>query len=121
MSQHVVMAERPEPARSIESAHFTDAGFEVVLFDDRNHRVHRLNPVSSAIWVLLDGRATVDDVTNELAGIFDLEIDRIANDVLRAIEEFWALGLLEGSPPPFGASAERGPGQAEILSRPPDP
>jgi PqqD family protein of HPr-rel-A system len=95
------------PARSsaVETAIFTDEGLTVVLYDERNHAVHALNAVSSAIWMLIDGTAAVAEIVRTLSEIFGVGDDEVEHDVEGALGDLWRLGLLEGSPAPSNEPA----------------
>jgi hypothetical protein len=127
-------AERPRPHPSVETAFLAP---EAVLYDMRHHQVHHLNPSASAVWLLIDGVASADDIATELSEIFSAPYDVVRPDVTSAIEDFRGRGLLDAvddaSAPDPGVDhrhdAHRheasGGHHAEIgvipLPRPPDP
>jgi len=82
------------PARhpSIETAVF---GAEAVLYDERSGMVHHLNPPACAIWLLLDGRS-VGDIVATLADAASMSPADIRPDVVEAIAELAAAGLIGG-------------------------
>ena len=88
------MNDQDRPARhpSIETAVFGD---EAVLYDERSGMVHQLNGPACAIWLLLDGRS-VGDVVDTLAEATVLPPADIRRDVLQAVVELDAAGLLAG-------------------------
>jgi len=43
----------------------TEAGGEVLVYDEQSHHIHRLNQVSAAVWRHCDGRRTVADLATE--------------------------------------------------------
>ena len=126
---------RPRPHGSVETAFLPP---EVVLFDDRHGELHHLNPSASAVWLMLDGELSVDEVAAELSDIFSVPPGEILPDVEAAVEDFRGRGLLDGSahpiepgspPAPTGdvASDDAAPDDAEdvsprleIVGRPPD-
>jgi PqqD family protein of HPr-rel-A system len=88
------MSDQDGPARhgAIETAVF---GSEAVLYDERSGMVHHLNGSASAIWMLLDGRPLAD-VAAELSRATGLPDEAIRPDVVRAVADFAAAGLLAG-------------------------
>jgi hypothetical protein len=85
---------RPRPHASVETAFLPP---DVVLFDDRHGEIHHLNASASAVWLMIDGELTVDDVADELSEIFSVPTDQIRPDVDTAIDDFRSRGLLDGS------------------------
>ena len=112
---------RPGVHDEIDSAMFADNGFSVVLFDGRNQQVHTLNPTSSAIWSLIDGASSMEDISIELSEVFSVERHQIANDVIAAINEFWSAGLLEGAPSAKPHGEALAGADLQPLARRPDP
>ena len=86
------VAERPRPHPSVETAYLAP---EAVLYDMRHRQVHHLNPSASAVWLLIDGEASADDIATELSEIFSAPYDIVRPDVAAAIDDFSARGLLD--------------------------
>ncbi len=88
------MNDQDRPARhpSVETAVF---GTEAVLYDERSGMVHHLNASACAIWMLLDGRP-VGDIVGTLSQTTGVPPDNIRREVLQAIVELGAAGLLAG-------------------------
>jgi PqqD family protein of HPr-rel-A system len=82
--------DRPIRHPSIETAVF---GTEAVLYDERSGRVHYFNASACAIWLLLDGRP-VAEIVDTLAQTTAFPPDEIRRDVLQAIDQLEAVGLL---------------------------
>lgn len=129
------VVESPRPHPSVETAFLAP---EAVLYDMRHHQVHHLNPSASAVWLLIDGVASADDIATELSDIFSAPYEVVRPDVAAAIEDFRGRGLLDtGEEAPSAADADVGhghdahdhdvPGGAHAeagvrpLPRPPDP
>ena len=108
----------PVPSDAVETAVYTDEGFRVVLFDERDHAVHSLNPESSAIWTLIDGATSVEAICRELSELFGVDVPTVESDVDCALGDFWGLGLLAGSPAPSSGTDDD---ELRVLPRPPDP
>ena len=121
---------RPRPHATVETAFLPP---DVVLFDDRHGELHHLNPSASAVWLMLDGELSIDEVAGELSDIFSVPRDEIRPDVEAAVEDFRGRGLLDGSAHPSEASSAAAPAddaapddvrdvspRLEIVGRPPD-
>jgi Coenzyme PQQ synthesis protein D (PqqD) len=131
----VAPEQRPQPHPSVETAFLAP---EAVLWDGRHHHVHHLNPSASAVWLLIDGEMSADQIAVELCDIFGTEYAVVRPDVDVAIAEFARRGLLvggdqghehrdashddvvDGDHEPGGDPAAPASG-ATPLARPPDP
>lgn len=125
MTSTPVAAESPGPHPSVETAFLVP---EVVLFDDRHGEVHHLNASASAVWMMIDGSSTMDEIAVELSEIFSVPVDRTRSDVATAIEDFRSRGLLDTARVQSNEAAESADGPAPvddrrltILDRPPNP
>ena len=114
----------PRPHAAIDTAVF---GTEVMLHDRRSDLTHELNPSASAVWLLIDGRHTVDQIAAELADLFHAPQADVEAGVRQAMGQFEALGVLAGSLEPDVAPAIEFRPVAEplcgrmVMARPPDP
>ena len=114
--------EHPTAHESTETVLFDIDEFCAVVFDDRNNRLHRLNPSASAVWILCDGTASPDQMAEELAEMLGLDHTRAAVGVSEALGSFWEAGLLIGSPDPEISNPEAAAaGERRILERLHDP
>ena len=111
----------PESHPSVASAVFDNDEFCVVLFDERANRLHRLGSAASAVWMLCDGETSIGNLVDELVELLDLPRDTTASDVRLALNDFWSMGLLVGSPEPATRTESDGRDADRVLARPPDP
>ena len=88
---HLAVAAPPAPHPAIETAYLAP---EAVLYDERTGRVYRLNPSASAVWLLMDGAADVDAIAADISEIFEVPVEQVRPDIVTAIEQFAAQGLL---------------------------
>jgi hypothetical protein len=79
------------PAARFERLVMTEAGGEVLVYDERSHHIHRLNQASAAVWRLCDGRRTVAHVASETGMPVEL--------VQVALGKLADAGLLDGELP----------------------
>ena len=63
----------------------------VVLFDERDARVHELNPSASLIWDAIDGRVTIGELAEHIAALVDQDV---RSEVIGTIRDLVAGGLL---------------------------
>jgi hypothetical protein len=91
--------EVPEHHPAVDTVLFTDVSFTAVVWDDRSYRVHTLGPLSSAIWMEIDGSTTATSIAELLVELRLVEPSGAASAMAATLAEFWALGLLTGSPP----------------------
>ncbi len=120
------ISQRPKPHPAIDTAFLHN---QAVLFDDRTGQVHELSPSASAVWLLVDGELSLDDVAAALHELVNVPFETLRADAETAVEDFAARGLLEGTEavrrdgghhhqPASTVSAHAGP---VVLPRPPDP
>jgi coenzyme PQQ synthesis protein D (PqqD) len=66
---------------------------EVLVYDQRTHAGHRLNPTAAVVWRHLDGTRTVSDLVEVLAA----EVGDVADEdlVMVSLDELGQAGLLE--------------------------
>ena len=84
---------RPDP--DLETAF---VGGEAVLLNVETGAVYALNPSASAVWLLLDGVASVRAIADELSEFVPLPDDALRADVAAAIADFSDRGLLDDRP-----------------------
>ena len=111
----------PDTHPSVRSAVFDSGEFCVVLFDERANRLHRLGSSASAVWMLCDGETAVGSLVDELVQLLDLPLASTASDVQLALNDFWSMGLLVGSPEPVNRGGSDPLEPDRVLARPPDP
>lgn len=83
---------RPARHPAIDTAFVVD---RVVLFDERTAQVHEMNPSASALWLLLDGEQTVDEIAGRLGAVFGAAPGVVRSSVQGMIAELARLGLIE--------------------------
>ncbi|MDH3754864.1 MAG: PqqD family protein [Acidimicrobiia bacterium] len=70
-----------------------------VVYDPRAGRIHRLNSTGWLLWQCCDGHATVDDLVEDLVGVFDGPTDDVGASVRDLVASLRAESLLVDSSP----------------------
>jgi Coenzyme PQQ synthesis protein D (PqqD) len=68
---------------------------ESVLYDARNATLHLLNSSASAVWWLIDGVSSVEQLAGELASRFDAAPEIMRSDVVKLLEVLGEQQLVE--------------------------
>jgi len=69
-------------------------GCEAVLFNPATSETYLLNPTAAAIWELLDGGHSVEDIAEAIAEKFDAERMEILKDIVEFISEGNKIGYI---------------------------
>ena len=69
---------------------------------------HVLDPTSAVLWQCLDGVSSLREVFIDIAEVFALSLDHVANDCLPAIESWLATGIAVDTSHPSADDVERG-------------
>ena len=68
---------------------------ELVVLDRAGNHIHQLNPTATFIWHRCDGRQTVPEISDEVAGAFAVDHETAREAVITSVRRFAELGLLE--------------------------
>lgn len=72
----------------------TEIDGDLALYDPQRERVLTLNHTASAIWRLIDGTRTLDELVESLAVAFDMDPESIREDVVTTVDRFTEEGFL---------------------------
>jgi len=108
----VTVHERPRRRGDVQDVVIDD---ERVVWDPVGGRVHRLNPMGSLIWELLDGSATLDELAGDVADVFRVDRAGAARDLADLVGQLDDAGLLESATTSARADGVR------TLANPPSP
>jgi hypothetical protein len=61
---------------------------------DLEDELFTLNETGKAIWELLDGRRSLQEVIRQLSEEYQAEPEQIQNDVLGLVRELWRRGMI---------------------------
>lgn len=81
---------------------------ERVVLDTASGGLHRLDRMASLIWTMLDGSASVAELVDDLADVFQAPPEVVEPDVLRMLRECGRVGLLAGVEPDPAYQPARG-------------
>ncbi len=84
-------AERPRQRPDISARTVAD---EIIVLDRGANQVHQLNATASFVWQRCDGRHPAPEIADELAGVFDVDLETARMAVVTALRRFDELGLL---------------------------
>ena len=61
------------PCRAEALTHEVQGSGETVLYDEAGDQLLVLNETGAAIWLLVDGQRSVQDITDEVAGLLAID------------------------------------------------
>jgi len=76
---------------------------ESVVYDQTSGTVHHLNGTATLVFTLLDGTASVAELSTDIAEVVGQPLEQIRFQVHRLVEDFRTAGLLEGEILPTGS------------------
>lgn len=80
------------PPNSAVSVHPVDD--ELIIFDDRSKQLARMNQTATKIWQLHEENLSVDEIAQHLSEFYSVEKEVIISDVINALNEWQAMGLI---------------------------
>lgn len=83
---------KPRPANEVVFRELTEGAVVLHLGSGQYHGV---NPVGAAVWSLLDGRRSVDDIVAELRERIEEPPPQLADDVRAFLAQLAQRGLIE--------------------------
>lgn len=86
------MAQRPKRRETLSCREVNE---EMVILDRSAGHVHQLNTTATFIWQRCDGEHSTEDISRELAKVFEVDATTLDRDVEEALRQLAALGLLE--------------------------
>lgn len=86
--------ERP---RRSTSALDVDIDGHRLVYDTVDRSVRLLDPLGAVIWSVLDGSASVDELSDELSAAFAVPRDQMVADLTGFVHQLGHNGLLDGS------------------------
>ena len=60
---------------------------EVVIYDGSGSQLLVLNDIAAGIWLMIDGRRTIEDITAEILDHVDAERETVTRDVLAFLSQ----------------------------------
>lgn len=68
---------------------------DAVVYDEPQEKAHLLNPTGAIVWKLLDGEARLDELSADIAEVFEVGVDVVLADVVALVRDLGQRGLLE--------------------------
>ena len=81
----------PLPNKAV-SVHSVDD--ELIVFDDRSKQLARMNQTATKIWNLYEEGLSADEIAQHLSKFYGVEKEVISPDVINALDEWQARGIL---------------------------
>lgn len=72
-----------------------DLGEDALLVKEHLNQKYIANTTAMAIWDLIDGSRTAQQITQEIANVCEVEFDTIKDDIYGQLAAFQELGLVE--------------------------
>jgi hypothetical protein len=91
MSPDSVLLIRPDLA-------LVEVDDEIVLYDDSERRLHRLNPTAATLWRCIDGIGSLAEIAKDIADVYQTDREGVLADVLQLARQFALEGLVVGQP-----------------------
>ena len=104
----------PGPTRAPDLTSFHESG-EAILWGTRGLPATHLDRTAAAIWSLIDGHTTADDIADDLTAVFGLDRDEAQTTVEGFLLWLGQHGLLapaDPQPEPFATPREVPPDRA---------
>lgn len=70
---------------------------DLLILDQRNQKIHQLNPTARAVWRCIEAGFAQEDIVNEIVKIFDVTDAVALQDVERILKELSSLNLVEAN------------------------
>lgn len=68
---------------------------EIVLYDDAERRLHRLNPPAATLWRCLDGSGSLAEIAHDIADVYGEAPDEVLATVVDTATQLRAEGLIQ--------------------------
>ena len=75
------------PERKNTLTHEVTDTDEVVIYDGNGPQLLVLNDIAAGVWLMIDGKRSIDDITTEIVSHLDAEPKTVARDVLAFLGE----------------------------------
>jgi Coenzyme PQQ synthesis protein D (PqqD) len=94
-SQHDTRVAKSHPKRRSDLNYRTIDG-ETLILNRKDGRLHQLNPTASFIWDCCDGNSNIADITERLAGAYEVDSSTARKDVEEVLSNLRNSNLLDG-------------------------
>ena len=77
-----------------EGLHVREIEGQTVILDSENERMHTLNETAAFVFEAIDGRHTVEEISEALRERFEVSAEIAAEDTRRLVQQFADLQLV---------------------------
>ena len=81
------VSDRRVPQRKDTLTHEVTDTDEVVIYDSNAPQLLVLNDIAAGIWLMIDGRRSIDDITAEIVNHVDAESATVTRDVVAFLDQ----------------------------------
>ncbi len=82
------------PQRGLALTHEVRGTDQTVLYDESGNQLRVLNETGAAIWLLIDGQRSVEDITDVILAELNVESAPVTDDVTSFLEDLSTKGLI---------------------------
>ena len=75
------------PERKDTLTHEVTDTDEVVIYDGSTPQLLVLNAIAAGVWLMIDGRRTIEDITTEILNHVEAEPETVTHDVITFLGE----------------------------------
>lgn len=86
-----ILQQSPRPSTGLE---VIDVCGELVIWDPEVDRVHRLDPVGTALWRFLDGSTTIAELADDASAVWGISADEAREAVVVFVSSLQQMNLL---------------------------
>jgi hypothetical protein len=80
-------AEPRVPVRADILTHEVTDSDEIVIYDSDHRQLLVLNDLAAGVWVLIDGKRSIDDLKEAVIDCVSVDADTVAKDVTAFVEQ----------------------------------
>ena len=81
------VSDRRVPRRKNTLTHEVTETDEVVIYDGHAPQLLVLNDIAAGVWLMIDGKRSIDEITAEILNHFEAERATVTRDVLTFLDQ----------------------------------
>ena len=83
------------PARIANLSHEVQETGDVVVFDEAGNRLHLLNDIGAAVWLLVDGKRSAAEIARVIVEMLPADPVQVERDVQQFLDTLLGHGVIE--------------------------